>query len=134
MQHQHQGSSSQAVEEQAQTQNAPLLQPLRTHPTPNWDPATVKVTLNLALDGCIVPSTAPPGARVDYSHLVCVRVRVCQQSLAGVKQSTPQQLAAWLAQAGVVDTFCYLIGLPVAWSVLASASRQPAQYYHTLLH
>lgn len=44
------------------------LQPVKTHSTP-WDPATVKVTLNITLDGCIVPTTAG-GARVDYSHLV----------------------------------------------------------------
>lgn len=34
-----------------------------------WDPATAEVTLNLRLDGCIVPSEASAeGARISYSH------------------------------------------------------------------
>eukprot|EP00879_Flechtneria_rotunda_P012225 GHRR01012767.1.p1 GENE.GHRR01012767.1~~GHRR01012767.1.p1 ORF type:complete len:420 (+),score=129.30 GHRR01012767.1:107-1366(+) len=42
--------------------------PLRTHPT-DWSPENLKPTLNLVLDGCIVPTVAG-SARVDYSHLV----------------------------------------------------------------
>jgi hypothetical protein len=56
----------------------PHLQPLATHATA-WDPASVKVTLNLRLDGCIVP-TSRGGARVDYAHLV--------RSLCAARMST----------------------------------------------
>lgn len=47
-----------------------LCRPLRTHDT-TWVPApnNPKVTLNVVLDGCIVP-TESGAARVDYSHLV----------------------------------------------------------------
>lgn len=49
-----------------------LLKPIKTHDTA-WEPHqqrnSFKVTLNTALDGCIVP-TETGAARVDYSHLV----------------------------------------------------------------
>jgi hypothetical protein len=35
----------------------------------SWDPASASVTLNVRLDGCIVPSEASEqGARIAYSH------------------------------------------------------------------
>lgn len=41
---------------------------LPTHETA-WDPSTANVTLNVRLDGCIVPSEASAeGARIAYSH------------------------------------------------------------------
>ena len=43
------------------------LIPVATHPTP-WDPAALRVSMNLRLDGCIVPSERE-GARLSYSHL-----------------------------------------------------------------
>jgi hypothetical protein len=47
-----------------------MLEPLKTHAidSQNWQ-QQLKVTLNIALDGCIVP-TQSGAARVDYSHLV----------------------------------------------------------------
>ena len=46
--------------------------PFRLLPTgapTDWDPAAAEVTLNVRLDGCIVPSeTSPEGARIAYSH------------------------------------------------------------------
>ncbi len=46
--------------------------PFRLLPTgapTDWDPAAAEVTLNVRLDGCIVPSEASPeGARIAYSH------------------------------------------------------------------
>ena len=46
--------------------------PFRLLPTgapTDWDPASAEVTLNVRLDGCIVPSEASPeGARISYSH------------------------------------------------------------------
>jgi len=47
-----------------------MLLPLKTHET-RWTPDApdFKVTLNIALDGCIVP-TQSGTARVDYSRLV----------------------------------------------------------------
>lgn len=47
-----------------------MLLPIKTHQT-TWTPnaSDFKVTLNIALDGCIVP-TQSGTARVDYSRLV----------------------------------------------------------------
>jgi hypothetical protein len=43
---------------------------LATHPT-TWDPNSLKIPLNIRLDGCIVPSeTAPESARISYSHII----------------------------------------------------------------
>jgi probable phosphoglycerate mutase len=43
---------------------------LASRPT-TWDPASVRVHMNLRMDGCIVPSQADPGgARLAYSHVV----------------------------------------------------------------
>jgi hypothetical protein len=42
---------------------------LRTQPS-SWTPDAVSPTLNLRLDGRIVPSAAAGGARVSFSHLV----------------------------------------------------------------
>ena len=46
--------------------------PFRLLPTgapTDWDPASAAVTLNVRLDGCIVPSEASAeGARIAYSH------------------------------------------------------------------
>lgn len=43
---------------------------LETHET-EWNPSDVAPTLNIRLDGRIVPTAAPPGsARVSFSHLV----------------------------------------------------------------
>ena len=46
---------------------------LATHPT-DWDPSTsaLEVSLNVRLDGCIVPSDAASGARVAFSHVVAL--------------------------------------------------------------
>lgn len=42
---------------------------LSTGAPTNWDPASAAVTLNVRLDGCIVPSEASAeGARIAYSH------------------------------------------------------------------
>ncbi|PRW50819.1 hypothetical protein C2E21_5446 [Chlorella sorokiniana] len=50
--------------------------PFRLLPTgapTDWDPASAEVTLNVRLDGCIVPSEASPeGARIAYSHAVVI--------------------------------------------------------------
>lgn len=47
-------------------------QPLAIHPT-DWSPndSELKVTLNVSLDACIVPSEAD-GARLDVGHVVCL--------------------------------------------------------------
>lgn len=43
----------------------------------DWDPAAAQVTLNVRLDGCIVPSEASAeGARISYSH---AGARVCRR-------------------------------------------------------
>ena len=42
--------------------------PVQTHAT-TWTPASVRVALNLTLDGCIVPSAAEGGVRVDTAHV-----------------------------------------------------------------
>lgn len=48
---------------------APLkLDLVATHPTA-WDPASATVSMNLRMDGCIVPSEAE-GGRLSYSHIV----------------------------------------------------------------
>ena len=45
-------------------------EPVRTHATA-WTPAALRVVLNATLDGCLVPSPAEGGMRVDCAH-VCV--------------------------------------------------------------
>ena len=45
-------------------------EPVKTHATA-WAPAAVRVALNATLDGCLVPSAAEGGLRVDCAH-VCV--------------------------------------------------------------
>jgi hypothetical protein len=61
-------SAAAAAPEEPPVHQQLLLQPLRTHDTV-WEKSSVRVTLSLRLDGCIVP-TAAGGARVDYAHLV----------------------------------------------------------------
>lgn len=60
-----------AVQPRPEVHHWPLCNPVHTHQTA-WEPSvdSPKVTLNLVLDGCIVPSQSGTSARVDYSHLV----------------------------------------------------------------
>lgn len=46
------------------------MRSLQTHST-QWDPNSVSVSLNVAVDGCIVPSeSSPEGARLSESHII----------------------------------------------------------------
>lgn len=47
------------------------LKRLAVHPT-GWSPSDIEVSMNLRLDGCIVPSQTPEGARVSFSHIVVI--------------------------------------------------------------
>ncbi len=65
---------------------------LATHDT-DWSPERVSPTLNLRLDGRIVPSAAAGGARVSFSHLVVL------DGLFGEPER--QELAGFLTSSGV---------------------------------
>lgn len=68
--------------------------PPPSHPLPfcllpaaptSWDPAIADVTLNVRLDGCIVPSEASAeGARISYSHAGVRRVPAASAPAAAV--------------------------------------------------
>jgi hypothetical protein len=73
-----------------------MLEPLKTHAidSQHWK-QQLKVTLNIALDGCIVP-TQSGAARVDYSHLV-----VLENFL---DEPTRQQLLDYITEPGWTST------------------------------
>ncbi|KAI3427134.1 hypothetical protein D9Q98_007071 [Chlorella vulgaris] len=92
----------------SQHESRPL--PPLAHPLPftllptapsSWDPAAVSPTLNIRLDGCIVPSEASEqGARIAYSHAVvidgfvedCTRGQLLDFLLNGLEaDADPQQ-------------------------------------------
>ena len=62
-------NTSESQGEHAQEERQVKFQEIATHRT-EWKPSDAKVTLNIRLDGCIVPSIGPAGARVSYSHVV----------------------------------------------------------------
>ena len=72
--------------------------PVQTHATA-WTPASVRVALNLTLDGCFVPSAAEGGVRVDTAHVavldgladaaVCASIR---ERLCGTGAQPPVEL------------------------------------------
>lgn len=76
----------------------PLMEPVQTRPTA-WTPASLRVTLNLTLDGCIVPSAAEGGVRVDTAHVavldglaeaaICASIR---ERLCGTGAQPPAEL------------------------------------------
>lgn len=45
------------------------LRRLAVHPT-EWSAGGIKISMNLRVDGCIVPSQVPERARVSFSHIV----------------------------------------------------------------
>lgn len=63
---------------------------LQVHESP-WDPDSTACTLNVALDGCIVPSESL-GARVDKAHVVVLD--------DFVSPSDRKELLDWITEPG----------------------------------
>lgn len=65
---------------------------LETHATA-WDPSRLQPTLNLTLDGCIVPTQAG-SARVDAAHLVVLDAFIDEPTRAGKRMGVMPALGA----------------------------------------
>ena len=90
---------------------------LATHET-DWSPERVSPTLNLRLDGRIVPSAAAGGARVSFSHLVVL------DGLFGEPER--QELAAFLTGSGAAA------GQPNGDDAALTATADGAAAYHCM--